>query len=208
MINIQDANFNISLDEFVSFYFKLVNKNLNHLGQHSKNVQMVAELIAENLKVKSHERLILKYGALLHDVGKTFVPGDILNASRNLTSVEFEIVKTHTMFGWEVLNSFSCIPAEMKMLALMHHYRNGYGYPKGSVHKISMNILLIDILTIADSFVAIMEPRVYKKPLNEIQAFLVINDPDNDRNAGLSCEVLDVLKYLIDNKKIILSDFF
>ena len=83
MINIQDANFNISLDEFVSFYFKLVNKNLNHLGQHSKNVQMVAELIAENLNVKLPERLILKYGALLHDVGKTFVPGDILNASRN-----------------------------------------------------------------------------------------------------------------------------
>ena len=206
--NIKSDFFNIDIEEFVKFYLTLVNRNLNHLGRHSENVQIISSGIAENFGIKLPERQILKYGALLHDIGKMSVPADILNTSRALTSVEFEIIKTHTMSGWHTLNFFHGIPTEIKELALSHHHRNGHGYPKQFIHKIEIDSLLIDILTVADSFAALIEPRVYKKPLNETQALAVINDPDNDKNAGLNHGVVEVLEYLVDNGKINLNSFF
>ena len=201
-------NADIDVEEFIKFYLALANRNLNHLGRHSENVQIISGAIAENYGIEPPERQILKYGALLHDIGKMFVPAEILNAGRTLTSVEFEIIKTHIMFGWNALDFFHSLPAEIKALAMTHHHRNGHGYPKQFIHKIDIDTLLVDILTVADSFAAIMEPRVYKRPLNEAQALAVINDPDNDKNAGLNRGVLEVLKYLVDDKKISLNSFF
>ena len=206
--NIKSDFFNIDIEEFVKFYLTLVNRNLNHLGRHSENVQIISSGIAENFGVKLPERQILKYGALLHDIGKMSVPADILNTSRALTSVEFEIIKTHTMSGWHTLNFFHGIPTEIKALALSHHHRNGHGYPKQFIYKIEIDPLLIDVLTVADSFAALIEPRVYKKPLNETQALAVIINPDNDKNAGLNRGVVEVLEYLVDNGKINLNSFF
>lgn len=201
-------NADIDVEEFIKFYLALANRNLNHLGRHSENVQIISDGIAENYGIEPPERQVLKYGALLHDIGKMFVPSEILNAGRVLTSVEFEIIKTHTMFGWNALDFFHRLPAEIKTLAMTHHHRNGHGYPKQFIHKIDIDTLLVDILTVADSFAAIMEPRVYKRSLNEAQALAVINDPGNDKNAGLNRGVLEVLKYLVDDKKISLNSFF
>ena len=201
-------NADINIEEFIKFYLAIANRNLNHLGKHSENVQIISSAIAENYGIKPPERQMLKYGALLHDIGKMFVPAEILNAGRTLTSVEFEIIKTHTEAGWNALDFFHNLPAEMKILAMTHHHRNGYGYPKQFIHKVDIDALLVDILTVADSFAAIMEPRVYKKSLNEEQALTVINDPDNDKNAGLNGEILEVLERLAENKKISLKSFF
>ncbi|MCL4497120.1 MAG: HD domain-containing protein [Deltaproteobacteria bacterium] len=201
-------NADIDVEEFIKFYLALANRNLNHLGKHSENVQIISAAIAENYGIKPPEQQILKYGALLHDIGKMFLPAEILNAGRTLTSVEFEIIKTHTMFGWNALDFFHGMPTEIKALAMTHHHRNGHGYPKQFIHKIDIDTLLVDILTVADSFAAIMEPRVYKRSLNEAQALAVINDPDNDKNAGLNRGVLEVLKYLVEDKKISLNSFF
>lgn len=200
--------FNIDIEEFIKFYLALANRNLNHLGRHSENVQIISDAIAENYGIKPPERRVFKYGALLHDIGKMFVPSEILNAGRTLTSVEFEIIKTHTASGWNALDFFYSFPPEIKTLALTHHHRNGHGYPKQFIYKVSIDTLLVDILTVADSFAAIAEPRVYKRPLNEAQALAVINDPDNDKNAGLNGGVLEVLKHLVDGGKINLNSFF
>ncbi len=211
MINklaVAGQNADIDVEEFIKFYLAVANRNLNHLGRHSENVQIITDAIAKNTGIKPLERQILKYGALLHDIGKIFLPAEILNAGRTLTSVEFEIIKTHTMFGWNALDFFHSLPAEIKTFAMTHHHRNGHGYPKQFIHKVDTDTLLVDILTAADSFAAIMEPRVYKRPLNKAQALAVINDPDNDKNAGLNRGVLEVLKHLVDNEKISLNSFF
>ena len=208
MINIQNVDLGIKADEFVKFYLKLVNRNLNHLGTHSENTAAVSMALAKSMGYKTADINLLKYSALLHDIGKLFTPAEILNSSRALTSVEFEIIKTHTLFGYEVLKNFKSFPEEIKYFAVKHHYRRGFGYPNPLIYDNGVDQTLIDILTVADSFSAIMEPRIYKKPLNESQALAVINDPDNDKNAGLNLGVVEVLKYLVDNEKISLNSFF
>ena len=208
MINIKDINHNIDIDEFTDFYIKMVNRNLNHLGVHSKNTAILSVMLASEFGFKPYDIKILNFGAILHDIGKIFVPAEILNASRVLTSVEFEIIKTHTTAGWEALNNFKSLPSEIKSFAISHHYRNGFGYPKHLIYSVDIDSVLVDILTVADSFSAILEPRAYKKPVSETEAFKIISDSNNDKNAGLNCDVLYRLKYLIDNKKISLNSFF
>jgi HD-GYP domain-containing protein (c-di-GMP phosphodiesterase class II) len=203
-----DADLDINLGEFVQFYLKVVNRNLNHLGIHSENAAIVSVALAKQMNFKCPEVKLLKYGSLLHDIGKLFVPAEILNSSRPLTYTEFEIIKTHTVAGYEALDNFKTIPKEIKLLAMKHHYRYGFGYPKHLIYDNGIDQTLIDILTIADSFSAIMEPRIYKKGVTELEAYEIMTDETNEKNKGLNQEVMDNLKYLVDKQKITLKEFF
>ena len=198
----------IKADEFVKFYLKLVNRNLNHLGTHSENTAAVSLALVKSMGYKSADIKLLKYGALLHDIGKLFTPAEILNSSRALTAVEFEIIKTHTLFGYEVLESFKSFPEEIKYFAVKHHYRAGFGYPNPLLYDNGVDQILIDILTVADSFSAIMEPRVYKNNVTAENTFEIMSDETNDKNKGLNQDVMGHLKYLIISGKINLKDFF
>ena len=206
--NMLDIDLNIKFDEFVKFYLKLVNRNLNHLGTHSENTASVSTALAKSMGYKAADIKLLKYGALLHDIGKLFTPAEILNSSRALTSVEFEIIKTHVLFGYEVLDSFKSFPEEIKYFAVKHHYRHGFGYPKPLIYDNGVDQTLIDILTIADSFSAIMEPRVYKNNVTPEGTFEIMSDETNDKNKGLNQGIMECLKYLIDDNKINLKGFF
>ena len=206
--DVLDISLDIKADEFVKFYLKLVNRNLNHLGTHSENTASVSLSLAKSMGYKAADIKLLKYGALLHDIGKLFTPAEILNSSRALTGIEFEIIKTHTFFGYEVLDNFSSFPKEIKYFAVKHHYRQGFGYPKTLVHDNGVDQTLIDILTVADSFSAIMEPRVYKNNVSAENTFEIMSDETNEKNKGLNKDVMGHLKYLIDDNKINLKDFF
>jgi putative nucleotidyltransferase with HDIG domain len=202
------VSLDIKADEFVKFYLKLVNRNLNHLGTHSENTASVSLSLAKSMGYKGDDIKLLKYGSLLHDIGKLFTPAEILNSSRALTSIEFEIIKTHTIYGYEVLEGFKSFPSDLKYFAVKHHYRQGFGYPKHLMYDNGVDQTLIDILTVADSFSAIMEPRVYKNNVSAKNTFEIMSDETNDKNKGLNKDVLEHLKYLIDNEKIDLKGFF
>ncbi len=205
--DVLDISLDIKADEFVKFYLKLVNRNLNHLGTHSENTASVSLSLAKSMGYKAADIKLLKYGALLHDIGKLFTPAEILNSSRALTGIEFEIIKTHTLFGYEVLDSFKSFPEEIKYFAVKHHYRHGFGYPKPLIYDNGVETL-IDILTVADSFSAIMEPRVYKNNVTPEGTFEIMSDETNEKNKGLNKDVMGHLKYLIDDNKINLKGFF
>jgi len=100
------------------------------------------------------------------------------------------------------------LPKDIKYFAYEHHYRQGFGYPKQLLYDDGVDKVLVDILTIADSFSAIMEPRVYKKQLIDKEAYTIMADDMNEKNKGLNLEVLEVLKYLIDKQKMALRKFF
>jgi HD-GYP domain-containing protein (c-di-GMP phosphodiesterase class II) len=78
MINTTNINFNIDIDEFVNFYLKTVNRNLNFLGTHSENTAIVSVSLAKQMGFKCPDIKLLKYGSLLHDIGKLFLPADVV----------------------------------------------------------------------------------------------------------------------------------
>lgn len=204
MIVMKSLSKDISADEFANFYFKLINSHLSLLGIHSSNVTQVALDIAKQMNFKISELTLLKYGSMFHDVGKLLVPAEMLNSPRQLTFHEFEIIKTHTNLGYDALSNIESFE-DIKEFALMHHYRSGKGYPEVNKHKV--DDLLVEILTAADCFCAVIEPRVYKKPINQAEAIRIITDKNNPKNEGLDSNVIEVLKFLVSNDRLKLNNF-
>ncbi len=128
---------------------------------HSTRVSQYSVMIAEALGWGKARIDDLRYAALLHDIGKIGVPDSILNKPTRLTDVEFDIIKSHTTTGGEILGERTVIkPA--RDVALSHHERyDGKGYPRGLNGKeITEEARIVGI---ADAFDAMNSNRIYRK---------------------------------------------
>lgn len=133
----------------------------NYVFNHSLNVSIYAcQLAIENgLPLKNIEEIGL--GAMLHDLGKVYIPLEILNKPGKLTDEEFEQVKLHCELGFETLRKIHEIPLTVAHCALQHHERiDGLGYPRGlredEIHKYAK------IISVVDVFDAVTSPRAYR----------------------------------------------
>lgn len=130
---------------------------------HSLNVALIANVFASWLNLGEIDREILTVGALLHDIGKLKVPENIISKPSKLTPAEYNIIKTHTLQGYNILKDLD-IDGRIKECALMHHERcDGTGYPLGLIGE---NISpYAKILAICDVYDAMTSARVYRGPL-------------------------------------------
>jgi HD-GYP domain-containing protein (c-di-GMP phosphodiesterase class II) len=136
----------------------------NYIYTHSLNVSIYASQLAiENgLTLKKIEEIGL--GAMLHDIGKLFIPKEILNKPGKLTNEEYEVVKTHTVLGFDLLRKTQEIPLTVSHCSYQHHERvDGKGYPRGlsedQIHKYAK------ILSVADVFDAVTSNRQYRRAM-------------------------------------------
>ncbi|MFT4414139.1 HD-GYP domain-containing protein [Fredinandcohnia humi] len=128
--------------------------------RHNLGVGVIATLIGKWLSLPEPILTELTIAATLHDIGKTKIPPEILNKPDKLTQAEYEIIKKHTIYGYELLSNSKDISREVSLVALQHHEReDGKGYPFGvSGNKISY---LSRIVAVADVFHAMSSNRVY-----------------------------------------------
>ncbi|MHB1664233.1 MAG: HD-GYP domain-containing protein [bacterium] len=181
----------ITLDEFTDFILRFMDDNFNFLGVHCRNTADICLKIANKLNISLIDKKLLKYGSLLHDIGKLYIPRAILLAPRKLTDKEFEIVKDHPVYGNQIIKRFNSLNS-VSPLILYHHYRAGYGYPKIPLSEIPVNTILIDILSVSDSFAAISEKRPYTDNGN-INPVEILKNTLDIKNKGINQEVVDVL---------------
>ena len=132
--------------------------------EHSVNVCVVSLVIGMDLNLQQSELQLLGTGALLHDVGKVCISEDILRKPSSLTNEEYNEVKSHTEMGYKILLE-SGVSEEVAQIALYHHEKiDGTGYNR------SMNgeeiPLLSRIVTLADSYDAMSNDRIYRKRLS------------------------------------------
>ena len=137
---------------------------------HCINVALYSMLIGKWLELPEGEIKHLMTAGLLHDVGKSKIPTDILNKNGPLTKEEFEIIKKHPSYGFEIIKDNKGINKKVKEAVLMHHEKeNGTGYPYGIK---SGNISsFAKIVSIADAFDALTSERVYKKRQTPFDTF-------------------------------------
>ncbi|MDI6600523.1 MAG: HD-GYP domain-containing protein [Thermoanaerobacteraceae bacterium] len=129
---------------------------------HSVNVCVLSLVLGTSLGYNQLRLRELGMGALLHDIGKNMIPNDIINKQGPLTPEEYELVKKHTTYGFEILKENNNISSLAAYVALAHHERyDGTGYPLGKkgeeIHEFAR------IVSIADVFDAITSNRPYKK---------------------------------------------
>lgn len=137
---------------------------------HSVNVSVYSMLIGKWLNFSDNQLMDIILAGLLHDVGKAKIPLEILNKKGPLTYDEFEIIKKHALYGYEIVKDHDEISNEVKKAILTHHEKeNGKGYPMGL--KGDQKNLYAKIITVADVFDAITTVRVYKDKKTPFDAF-------------------------------------
>jgi putative two-component system response regulator len=132
-------------------------------GAHVQRISHYSGLIARHLGLPASEQDLIIRAAPMHDIGKIGVPDHILLKPGKLTAEEFEIMKQHTVRGYEILaNSSSAVLQASAEIALSHHEKfDGTGYPYGLVGS---DISLFGrIVAVADVFDALTSERPYKK---------------------------------------------
>lgn len=141
---------------------------------HSYNVARLTEKLLEKdmgrtVAPEIHQDVMI--GALLHDIGKAFLPFNLTQMECSLNGNEYDIVKIHTTLSLEVVAPvFSDV---VKNICHLHHERiDGSGYLKGyAMAEIADYVLLVQI---ADVFDALTSKRAYKKPYPKEDAFKIM----------------------------------
>ena len=135
---------------------------------HSERVADISVKIAEELGLSSQEKEYIKTGAMLHDIGKIGIPESIVRSPKALTKAEFNIIKTHTTRGVEILGPIDYFKNHLHLIRNHHEHYDGRGYPdrlKGEEIPIGAQIIAV-----ADSFDAMTSSRPYRKGLPPRQA--------------------------------------
>ncbi len=164
---------------------------------HSNRVAQYTSMIAEEMGYEGEELNRIYYVALLHDCGKIGVPDNILGKPGRLTDEEFEIIKSHTTHGSEILSHFKSLP-NVNEGARFHHERyDGKGYPEGL--KGEEIPLIARMICVADSFDAMNSNRVYRKKLTTED---IINEIEKNRGTQFDPKIADIFLKIIKSGKI------
>lgn len=136
---------------------------------HSVNVAVLAIALGESFGLSRNELYNLGVGAMLHDIGKAFVPMDIINKPEGLTDVEIMEVRKHPAEGLEYVENYLDVPYDALSAVIDHHERyDGTGYP---AHKRGDAISLYGaIVAVADVFDAIITDKPYRRGYSNQEA--------------------------------------
>jgi putative nucleotidyltransferase with HDIG domain len=137
---------------------------------HTLRVTEMTLRIARELGVNEEEIVHIRRGALLHDIGKMGVPDNILQKSGALTEEEWEIMKRHCDYAYEMLYPIEFLRPALEIPCCHHEKWDGTGYPKGL--KAEEIPLAVRIFTVVDVWDALCSVRPYrpawpKKKANE-----------------------------------------
>lgn len=131
---------------------------------HCVNVGVISLIMGTYLGMGRKELYNLALAAILHDIGKVFIPINILNKPGILTPVEMKTMQSHSQKGYEFIKNNADVPASVYVGVLQHHEKyDGSGYPLG-FHKDEIG-LFGRIISIADVYDALTSNRPYRKAL-------------------------------------------
>ena len=144
-----------------------------YTGSHSRDVVTLVLDVANRIGLDPRARRDAEFAALLHDIGKIKVPGEIINKPGKLTDEEWEIMKTHTVEGERLLSQVGGILGNVgKIVRSCHEDWDGTGYPDGlAAEEIP---LVARIVRACDAYSAMTTDRAYRKarPADEAVAEL------------------------------------
>ncbi len=153
------------------------------IGGHARRVGAFATLLGDATGVSAEDRIVLRTGALLHDVGKAVIPNSVLTKHGSLSSAEWELVKSHTVVGHELVADLE-FPWDITPVVRSHHeHWDGSGYPDGL--RGDDIPVVARLVCVADVFDALTSTRSYRPAMSASEALAVMQtmsgtilDPD------------------------------
>jgi PAS domain S-box-containing protein len=151
------------LEQTIESFASIVEINDPYTSGHQNRTAELAVGIAHKLGMGEESKKTLYYSSLLHDLGKFYIPSQILNKPGKLSEIEFSMIKTHPNLGYQVLKKID-FPWPVADIVIQHHERiDGSGYPYGLVG----NEILFEarILAVADVVESMSSHRPYRPSL-------------------------------------------
>jgi len=163
---------------------------------HQRRVGRLSSAIAQELGLPQDQIEGIRVAGEIHDIGKIYVPAEILSKPGKIVEIEYSIIKNHAQLGYDILKSIE-FPWPVAEIVFQHHERlNGSGYPNGLAGE---NIMLeARIIGIADTVEAMSSHRPYR-PAHGIDKAL--EEIRNNRGLLYDPRIVDVtLKLFLENK--------
>jgi putative nucleotidyltransferase with HDIG domain len=139
-----------------------------YTAAHTREVADLSERVGIRLGMRPDQLRTLRYAALLHDIGKIAVRGEVLNKPGPLTAEEFDQIRLHTVTGARMLERVEQLRAVLPLIRFAHERWDGAGYPDGiAKEEIPLGARVI---CVCDAFHAMVSDRPYRAALPFDQA--------------------------------------
>ncbi len=149
-----------TLNDAINTMVKIVEMRDPYTAGHQQRVANLAIAIAREMKLEETRIDQLKMAAVIHDIGKMYIPSDILSRPGRLSDIEFNLIKTHSQSGYDIVKGMD-FPCSVADAVLQHHERlDGSGYPNGL--KGDDMLTEAKILAVADVIEAMASHRPYR----------------------------------------------
>ena len=200
---LQRHSLNVALlNGIMGQWLGLDEKDIRSLLEHTLSVVKFCDYMVGAYPILNKDLLFT--AAICHDIGKTKIPEEILNAPRKLTPEEFEVMKRHPLYSFELLGDD--ISEDVRYAVRWHHEKlDGKGYPDGL--KAESISYFARITTISDIYDAMLSARSYKKekiPFDVLQWFVTEGSKGIDQNL-LNIFIKNMVK-VYRQQQVIMSD--
>ncbi len=182
------------LHRITSVFGRIIDFRSSFTATHSGGVAATAGALAGLFAFSAQECKMMEVAGYLHDLGKLTVPKEILEKPAPLTKAEFNVIRRHTYYTYQILKHISAFDKVNEWASFHHESINGTGYPfKLKNQQLSMGSR---ILAVADIFTALSEDRPYRKGIASNQALKMLQEMAGEMK--LDAEVITTLKRHFD----------
>jgi putative nucleotidyltransferase with HDIG domain len=137
-------------------------------GKHSIRTRELAVILARKLNLTGDDLESVASGAFLHDIGKIGIPDSILLKPGQLLPEEWEIMKTHSEIGYNILRSSPSLKHAAEVVRSHHERYDGSGYPRGL--KGDEICIGARVFAVVDAYDTMRTTRVYRNPVGSEEA--------------------------------------
>jgi len=173
---------------------------------HSLSVAVLAIAIGQSMSFSDEDLRLLGRAAMMHDIGKVYIPSELINKPGKLTDAEFRAVKNHTAEGYRHLMFEKVGDEHFRNIVLCHHEKvNGTGYPNKLAGK---DIPFMSrIIAVADMYDAVTSYRSYRKPMSPSEAIeLVMSEAERSLDFNVVKSFVEKMDFYPVNTCVELSD--
>ncbi len=167
------GNIDQKLSNLVHVFAELVDSRSYYTNKHSKKVADYALALARALQLGKEETSKIETCALIHDIGKIGISGEILNKKTELTEEEWQILKTHPRLGADIIKGIPQLAYCVEPVLHHHENYNGTGYPDGlkgeDIPLISRIIAIANEFALLTSEKSLVESKTHEKALEDIK---------------------------------------
>ena len=202
----QDFALEISKERNILGQMRLLNQKDDYTFNHSLAVSVLSISLGKWNNYSEEQIFDLAITGLFHDIGKLQVPDEIINKAGSLTREEFDVVKKHSRYGYEMLAETGMFNENVLLGILQHHEKtNGSGYPNNlrgdEIHEYAK------IVSICDVYHALISKRSYKDKKNPLRvADYIKHESFNSLDPYLSHVFLENIATFYVGSRVLLSD--